>query len=227
MVQFGGTVLRWLVRAGGDETMNRDHDHLRMLVIFHYVHAALVTCSTSFGVIYLGFFATMMPMIASEIEAEAARERATAKQSAEAAEELKESRESESEKDAETEETDEPSSDGSQTPPTAQPAQAPFGDRSPDAMFSMVSAMMYSMGAIMLVFGFAMAFANVYAARCIARRKHRTFCLLTAGFNCLNTPLGLILGVCSFLVLLRPSIEDLFDGDQNEGTDIIDAAVVD
>ena len=91
----------------------------------------------------------------------------------------------------------------------------------------MMSSMMYAMGAIMLVFGFSMALANVYAARCIARRKHRTFCLLTAGFNCLNTPLGLILGICSFLVLLRPTVEDLFAGASPESEVVLEADIID
>ena len=49
--------------------MNRDKDHLRLLGVFHYVHAALLSCTTSFGVIYMGFMATMLPMFATEIEA--------------------------------------------------------------------------------------------------------------------------------------------------------------
>ncbi len=91
----------------------------------------------------------------------------------------------------------------------------------------MMTGMIYTMGALMLAFGFLTAFANVYAARCIARRKHRTFCLLTAGFNCLHAPIGLVLGVFSFIVLLRPSVEDLFAGHPPNDATIIEADIVD
>ncbi|HUG67738.1 MAG TPA: hypothetical protein VMM76_08295 [Pirellulaceae bacterium] len=203
--------------------MNRDQDHLRLLGLFHYVHAALLSCTTSFGVVYVGFFATMMPMITSEIEADAARQQAAAKQAEVADKEQDESGESVAEQKA----TDAEPSVTPPGPPAPQPVPIPVGAGPPEALFSMLSSMMYGMGAAMLLFGFSMAFANVYAARCIARRKHRTFCLLTAGFNCLNTPLGLILGVCAFIVLLRPTVEDLFDERLAEQAAIIDADIVD
>lgn len=207
--------------------MNRDQAHLKLLGIFHYVHAALLSCTTSFGVVYMGFMAAMMPMIASEIEADAARQRAAAKKP-----EIVVSEEEDARDQLEASESigEESGDEGSTTPPAtpaAPPLPVPMGEGPPEAIMSLISSMMYGMGAIMLVFGFSMAFANVYAARCLARRKHRTFCLLTAGFNCLNTPFGLILGVCSFLVLLRPTVEDLFDNATTELPSVVDAEVFD
>ncbi len=202
--------------------MKRDQDHLKLLCIFHYVNAALVSCSTFFGVIYMGFMATMLPMMASEIEAQAARERAAAKQATVAAEDDEASASNKEQEDAS--ETPAATPPG---PPAPAPVPPPFGPGVPDEFFSMIQSMIYVMGTISLLFGFAMAFANVYAARCIALRKQRMVCLLTAGFNCLNMPLGLALGVCSFLVLLRPSVEDLFEGLDPDQTAIIDADVID
>ncbi|MBC8352405.1 MAG: hypothetical protein H8E66_10485 [Planctomycetes bacterium] len=202
--------------------MNRDHDHLRLLGLFLYIRAGMMACSTSLGVVYIGFFATMMPIAMAEVEAEAQRQRAAAKQAEEAAEEAAEV----SADEQELTEAEESSSSSPAGPPGTQTGQSPFADGPPEAMFSMISTMLYGMGAFMLVFGFAMAFANVYAARCLAQRKHRTFCLLTAGFNCLHAPLGLILGVCTFLVLLRPTVEDLFDGVLPDDGTIIDADIV-
>jgi hypothetical protein len=37
------------------------------------------------------------------------------------------------------------------------------------------------------------------------------FCLVTAGLACLFQPVGLVLGVFTFLVLLRPSVKILFE----------------
>jgi hypothetical protein len=202
--------------------MNRDQDHLRLLGIFYYVHAALISCTTSFGVVYLGFFAAMMPMMASEMEAEAERQRIAAQQTEEALEQQESSESSDEEQETDS---------SSNAPPSGQPANqplpAPVGTGPPEAFFPLISSMLYGMGAIMLLFGFLMAFANVFAARCIARRKHRTFCLLTAGFNCLNTPLGLILGICSFLVLLRPTVEDLFTRHSPDSEVVLDADIID
>lgn len=203
--------------------MKRDKDHLQLLCVFHYVQAAWVSCSTSIGVIYMGFMAAILPMIASDIEAQAARDRAAAKQAQVAAEEQAEASESSAEQEATVE------SPAAAPPGPTAPAPIPpqFGPGPPEEVFSIMSSMMYVIGAVSLLFGFAMAFANVYAARCIARRKHRMVCLIAAGFNCLNMPFGLILGVCSFLVLLRPTVEELFEGRDPDQCAIIDADVID
>ena len=70
--------------------------------------------------------------------------------------------------------------------------------------------------AIVLVFYWGLAAGLVVAGRCLDRRKWRTFCLIVAGFSCLFQPLGLVLGIFTFVVLLRPSIRDAFEPGQEE-----------
>jgi hypothetical protein len=65
-------------------------------------------------------------------------------------------------------------------------------------------------GAFVLV-GWTIAGAMIYAGRCLAKRKHHVFCILVVGMNCLMMPLGTILGVFSFIVLLRPGVKEQFD----------------
>jgi len=48
------------------------------------------------------------------------------------------------------------------------------------------------------------------AGRCLQRRKHHLFCLIMAGVACLFIPIGRVLGVFSLIVLMRPSVKDLF-----------------
>ena len=46
-------------------------------------------------------------------------------------------------------------------------------------------------------------------------RRHRVFSMAVAGFNCLNIPLGTVLGVFTLVVLLRESVEHAYAEQQN------------
>ncbi|HVR84958.1 MAG TPA: hypothetical protein VMU54_11650 [Planctomycetota bacterium] len=74
------------------------------------------------------------------------------------------------------------------------------------------------MGFLFAILGGAFALAGwtlaafVFAAgRSIRRRKRHLFCLIVAGLSCFFMPFGTALGVCSFIVLTRPSVKALFD----------------
>ena len=57
----------------------------------------------------------------------------------------------------------------------------------------------------------------IWAVLCImtgvslTAQKRRMLCMITAGFMCLNIPLGTILGIFTFVVLSRPSVAALFN----------------
>jgi hypothetical protein len=79
----------------------------------------------------------------------------------------------------------------------------------------------YFMAAII---GFAFVLTLVMAiglgltAYYLRKRKHRTFCFIVACIICINVPLGTVLGVFTILVLLRPSVKELFEhGDRPPG----------
>jgi hypothetical protein len=67
-------------------------------------------------------------------------------------------------------------------------------------------------GAAMVFFGWALGILLAIAGYCLSRRRRWMFCCVVAGIACLNAPLGTALGVCTLLVLLRPSVKDLFAG---------------
>jgi len=50
----------------------------------------------------------------------------------------------------------------------------------------------------------------LFAGRCLSRRKNHLLCLIVAGVSCLFVPMGTVLGVFSIIVLMRPSVKELF-----------------
>jgi hypothetical protein len=77
-----------------------------------------------------------------------------------------------------------------------------------------------------MLFGWALAICLVIAGYCLNRQKSYIFCMVVAGFACAVQPLGTILGVFTIIVLLRPSVKELFgrepsryNGDEDEYED--------
>lgn len=64
------------------------------------------------------------------------------------------------------------------------------------------------------VFAFALIIAmgvcDLIAANSLRKRTRRTFTMVVAGFSCLSFPLGTALGVFTFIVLSRPSVQALY-----------------
>jgi hypothetical protein len=64
-----------------------------------------------------------------------------------------------------------------------------------------------------LIFGVVLivtAIANLLSGLFLQRRKHRTFSLVVAGMDCIQFPLGTVLGVFTFVVLLRDSVREAY-----------------
>jgi hypothetical protein len=61
-----------------------------------------------------------------------------------------------------------------------------------------------------ILIGLTMAILILINGRCIAKRKHYTFCQVMSGVECLFMPFGTILGVFTLIVLSRPSVKPLF-----------------
>jgi hypothetical protein len=58
--------------------------------------------------------------------------------------------------------------------------------------------------------GLTMAILILINGRCLAKRRHYTFCQVMSGIECLFMPFGTILGVFTLVVLSRPSVKPLF-----------------
>jgi len=52
----------------------------------------------------------------------------------------------------------------------------------------------------------------IVAGSSLRSKRRWVLCLVVAGMNCLNAPLGTVLGVFTFLVLFRPTVKALFLG---------------
>ena len=57
----------------------------------------------------------------------------------------------------------------------------------------------------------AIATLTILTGFWIRKRRHRVACLVIAAISCLAIPYGTMIGVFTFLVLLRPSVAMLFD----------------
>ena len=58
-----------------------------------------------------------------------------------------------------------------------------------------------------------MAVLVLVAGRKIAKRKSLLFCQVIAGLLCVLMPLGTALGVFTLIVLMRPTVKQLFEAD--------------
>ena len=62
---------------------------------------------------------------------------------------------------------------------------------------------------MLLIWGMAVLVA--VAGRKLLQRRGRVFCMVIAGFMCVNFPIGTALGVFTLIVLSRPSVKLLFE----------------
>ena len=59
--------------------------------------------------------------------------------------------------------------------------------------------------------GWSLAICLILAGGYLKNRKHYTFCLVIAGISCMLMPFGTVLGVFTIIVLMRPSVKEMFD----------------
>jgi len=64
---------------------------------------------------------------------------------------------------------------------------------------------------IIILLGWTFGALLVYAGRSLKKRHHTLFIKIMAGLACLFAPLGTFLGICTFLVMQRPSVKALFN----------------
>ncbi len=129
--------------------INRDEEHLRLLVIFHYVCAGLAAFFACIPIIHLiiGFLMLLRPQVFG--------------------------------------------------PGKDQPPQ-------------FVGLLLVFFAAAFILAGWTFAGCLAWAGRCLSQRRHYLFCLVMAGVACLFMPFGVVLGVFSIIVLVRPSVKTLF-----------------
>lgn len=75
---------------------------------------------------------------------------------------------------------------------------------------TLVGAVFVVVASLLILVGWAVALCIIYAGRCLAERRHYTFCLVIAGIECIFVPFGTILGVFTIIALTRPSVKEMF-----------------
>jgi nitrate/nitrite transporter NarK len=65
-------------------------------------------------------------------------------------------------------------------------------------------------GMIGILMGWTLAVCIIIAGRCLAKRERYMFCLVMAAISCVFMPFGTVLGVFTIIVLMRPSVKELF-----------------
>ena len=63
---------------------------------------------------------------------------------------------------------------------------------------------------LMMAAFFAFAWALIRAARGLAGQRNHALCVVVACIECIFFPLGTVLGVFTLIVLMRPSVKELF-----------------
>jgi hypothetical protein len=77
-----------------------------------------------------------------------------------------------------------------------------------DARF--VGCFLIAIASVFMAAGFTFAILLVRAGRCLRGHRSYTFCLVMAAISCAFTPFGTVLGVLTLVVLMRPSVKELF-----------------
>ena len=80
-----------------------------------------------------------------------------------------------------------------------------------DQAFEMMGWIMTIGSGVAILLGWAYAGCMIVAGSMLHRKRRRLFCLVMGGFACLQQPIGVVLGVFTFIVLLRPSVKELFE----------------
>lgn len=79
-----------------------------------------------------------------------------------------------------------------------------------EAPFNFVGWFLVLFAATWIVCGLTFAICLIYAGRFLVQQRRYLFCLVMAGLSCTFMPFGTALGVFTILVLMRPSVRELF-----------------
>jgi hypothetical protein len=77
-----------------------------------------------------------------------------------------------------------------------------------------IGLMFVVMATIAIVLGWTLAVCQIIAGSRLARRKRYMFCLVIAAISCMLMPFGTVLGVFTIIVLMRPSVKELFTANE-------------
>lgn len=83
-------------------------------------------------------------------------------------------------------------------------------DANDDAGLQLFGVLLMVLAGCMILTGWAYAVATAFAGSFLSARRNYTYCLVVAAISCLFMPFGTVLGVFTIIVLVRPSVKELF-----------------
>ncbi len=78
-----------------------------------------------------------------------------------------------------------------------------------------VGAFFVAFAGFFILAGWTVAVCVCIAGRNLVRHRRYTFCLVMAAILCVFIPFGTVLGVFTIIVLVRPSVKELFEQEKN------------
>jgi hypothetical protein len=85
----------------------------------------------------------------------------------------------------------------------------------PPALFGWVFVVI---ALVFILGGWTLALCVIYAGTCLGQMKRYIFCLVVGGLLCMFMPVGTVLGAFTIIVLMRPTVKDLFSVSQDRYT---------
>lgn len=99
--------------------------------------------------------------------------------------------------------------DGTLLPPSENIFQK-SRDAAGSKVFGLLFVLMGAFCGVLMVLGWIFGGLTLYAGRCLAQRKHRTFICVIAAIHCLFIPVGTVFAVLTFLAMNTPGAKAEF-----------------
>lgn len=80
-----------------------------------------------------------------------------------------------------------------------------------------VGSIFVIVGGLIIVLGLTYSALVIMAGRYLQKRRGHTFCVVMAAIQCLNIPLGTILGVFTLVVITKPEVKAAFEENREAG----------
>lgn len=75
----------------------------------------------------------------------------------------------------------------------------------------LVGVILTAAGGLSLAITLTLGICNLLVARYLRQTRRWMFCMVVAAVNCLFSPIGVIIGIFTFVVLVREPVKQLFD----------------
>ena len=81
----------------------------------------------------------------------------------------------------------------------------------PNAPPRFIGPLFLGLGILMLCIGVGVTLLTYFTGRNLSQHRRPTFCIVVAALTCLSVPWGTAIGICTIMVLNRPSVKALFE----------------